>query len=146
MEITGLGGEGIIAQRAIDYRINNSFDSLDELIDVKGIGEKTLEKIKIQGLACVGNYEESKKEVKNETAPVQVNITETAQEKTSDIPEQINTEPQTIRLTSDATKDIKSGANFENLYKSKILWLAVFGALVGILLAIKKYKEKRNEF
>ncbi len=39
-----------IAQRIIDAR---PFSSLDDLLRVKGIGEKTLEKIKAQGLATV---------------------------------------------------------------------------------------------
>jgi hypothetical protein len=40
-----------IGQRIIDSR---PYSSLDDLTKVKGIGEKTLEKIKSQGMACVG--------------------------------------------------------------------------------------------
>ena len=49
-EITGIGPT--YAQRIIDAR---PFSSVDDLIKVKGIGEKTLQKIKDQGLAYVEN-------------------------------------------------------------------------------------------
>ena len=52
-EIIGIGP--VLAQRIIEAR---PFDSLDDLIKVKGIGEKTLQKIKDQGLARVGSQEE----------------------------------------------------------------------------------------
>ncbi len=145
-ELDLLSGIGPVkAQAVIDSR---PFQNIDELIDVNGIGEVTLQNIKTQGLACVGDYEENKKEEKNQTLEIQANATiaEISEEKTEEIPEQSYEKPQIIRLTSDATKDIKSNSDFGNLYKSKILWLAVFGMFVGILLAIKKYKEKRNEF
>jgi len=47
-ELTGIGPT--YAKAIIDER---PFSSLDDLIKVKGIGEKTLQKIKDQGLACV---------------------------------------------------------------------------------------------
>lgn len=48
-ELTGIGPA--MAQRIIDAR---PFSSVDDLLKVKGIGEATLQKIKAQGLACVG--------------------------------------------------------------------------------------------
>lgn len=48
-EIIGVGPA--IGQRIIDAR---PFSSVDDLLRVSGIGEKTLQKIKEQGLACVG--------------------------------------------------------------------------------------------
>lgn len=53
-EITGIGP--VLAQRIIEAR---PFNSLDDLTKVKGIGEKTLQKIKDQGLARVGYQEKS---------------------------------------------------------------------------------------
>ena len=47
-EITGIGS--VYAQRIIDAR---PFSSIDDLLRVNGIGEKTLQKIKDQGLAFV---------------------------------------------------------------------------------------------
>ena len=52
-EIIGIGP--VLAQRIIETR---PFDSLDDLIKVKGIGETTLQKIKDQGLAWIGLQEE----------------------------------------------------------------------------------------
>lgn len=51
--ITGVGE--VIAQRIIDYRSLNSFHSLDDLLNVSGIAQATLEKIKNQGCAYVEN-------------------------------------------------------------------------------------------
>ena len=52
-ELSGIGP--VKAQAIIDTR---HFDSVDDLIDVYGIGEATLQKIKEQGLACVEEEEE----------------------------------------------------------------------------------------
>jgi competence ComEA-like helix-hairpin-helix protein len=48
-ELTGIGP--VMAQRIIDAR---PFSTIDDLLNVKGIGEKTLQKIKDQGLVYVG--------------------------------------------------------------------------------------------
>lgn len=52
-ELSGIGP--IYAQRIIDGR---PFSTIDDLLKIKGIGEKTLEKIKDQGLAFVENQKE----------------------------------------------------------------------------------------
>ena len=58
-KIIGIGP--VLSQRIIEGR---PYNSLDDLIKVKGIGEKTLQKIKEQGLAYVDNN--FKKETKKE--------------------------------------------------------------------------------
>ncbi len=65
-KIIGIGP--VLAQRTIEAR---PFNSLDDLIKVKGIGEITLQKIKDQGLAWVGPQEklEPKPEPKSEQGP-----------------------------------------------------------------------------
>lgn len=61
-ELDGIGK--VKAQAIIDGR---DFASVDDLINVHGIGEVTLDKIKNQGLACVEG--ENKNENKNEIKP-----------------------------------------------------------------------------
>ncbi len=63
-KITGIGP--VLAQRIIETR---PFDSLNDLIEVKGIGEKTLQKIKDQGLAWVGSQEELEPKLEPEPEP-----------------------------------------------------------------------------
>jgi comEA protein len=45
-ELTGIGD--VIAQRIIDYREQQPFKTVEELLEVKGIGEVTLAKIRGQ--------------------------------------------------------------------------------------------------
>ncbi|MGL4695775.1 ComEA family DNA-binding protein [Enterococcus larvae] len=56
-ELQLLDGIGVtLAQRIIEYRETVGFNSLDDLLNVKGIGAATLAKINAQGLARVSNY------------------------------------------------------------------------------------------
>ena len=63
-KIIGVGPA--LAQKIIEAR---PFDSLDDLIKVKGIGEITLQKIKDQGLAWVGPQEELEPKPEPEPEP-----------------------------------------------------------------------------
>ena len=48
-QVNGIGG--VLAQRIVDYRTEHPFQNLEEIVAVKGIGEKTFEKI--QNSLCV---------------------------------------------------------------------------------------------
>ncbi len=142
-ELDNLNGIGPVkAQAIIDSR---PFYSVDDLINVKGIGNITLAKIKVQDLACVDA--ETELIVKNESltnisAVKAPNKTETKTQE-ANVEIQKTVAPEVIKLNP---KDIKTGANFENLYSNKILWLTAFLILIISLLLIKKYRTNKNEF
>lgn len=143
-ELEKLDGVGEkIAQYIIDAR---PFEDVNELIDVYRIGGVTLEKIKEQRLACVGEYEddetqeENTKHIVNETEETKIpettkiNVSERQDEKIEMSPILLN------------AKDIKSEDNKEGLKDNLALcgivtFCVIFGAL--FLLKGKKYK---NEF
>ena|GEM_PF-2451645 len=52
------------AQKIIEYRKKNKFKTVDELVNVKGIGEKTLEKIRDQVTVKAKKKKKSKKKNK----------------------------------------------------------------------------------
>jgi competence ComEA-like helix-hairpin-helix protein len=74
-KLSGIGP--VYAQAIADARL---FSSIDKLVDVKGIGPATLEKIKSQGLACVENEEETTTEEEN---TIKEETIESKDEKTS---------------------------------------------------------------
>jgi competence ComEA-like helix-hairpin-helix protein len=150
-ELDKLYGIGPVkAQAIIDTR---PFDNLDELLDVNGIGEATLNGIKAQGLACVENEEETEDAEEEEiNADIQNNINET---NISDNELVVNSnnyqkiEPEIINLNSPAnnTKDIKTEENSEFLNKNKIsiYGFFVFSILIIILLVIRRKKVYKND-
>ena len=165
--IDGIGP--VYAQRIIQDR---PFQSVDSLVDVKGIGNKTLENIKAQGLACV-NSEES-----NFTAaPVQENYsasenTTAANETLSAggggdsegvyIPSNVITGevssqtsepfyPEPINLTpsySSYSKDIKSGEPAFSPEKIALYGFMAFSVLIGTLFLVRAARKRkyRSEF
>ncbi len=139
-KLDGIGP--VKAQGIIDSR---PFYSVEDLINVKGIGNVTLTKIKIQGLACVDSETELIVRKENSTNISSVKITNSTQTKTQEtnVEVQKTVAPEVIKLNP---KDIKTGANFENLYSNKILWLTAFLILIVFLLLVKKYRTKKNEF
>jgi competence ComEA-like helix-hairpin-helix protein len=91
-KLTGIGP--VKAQAIIDTR---PFGSVDNLIDVNGIGNITLDKIKQQGLACVSGEEEN--------APVEEDTSQeenqTLNENNQDVPKEETTQDKENTTTGE---------------------------------------------
>lgn len=139
-----------------------TFQSVDNLIDVVGIGEVTLANIKQQGLACVEGEEENtseeessqeddipeeepQEEIKEENVIIEKNNKSEIIESLSEETKITGEETKTIVLNP---KDIKSEIDKEQLKENKlaIYGLIVFSALLVILFVFKKRKKEKNEF
>jgi len=155
-ELDDLYGIGPVkAEEIINSR---PFESVNELIEVSGIGNITLNKIKEQGLACVnGETEkiveeeekvEENKEI-NETPQnnENLNIPDNSIEELKAQPKDIRTplEPNIIKLN---TKTIKSEDDKENSDKNNyaMYGFVIFCVLLGFLLILRKNKFNKNEF
>lgn len=143
------------------------FESVEDLIKVNGIGEKTLSGIKEQGLACVDDEEseeqpEEKEEQEEEEEKEKEsdeedeekddnseNNEEDLQAANTKISEEItekSTEINPIILNSLDAKTIKSEDNKGNLIEDLALYgIIAFSGVLGALLLLKKRKYK-NEF
>lgn len=142
-ELDELYGIGPVKAEAI---INSrSFESIDELINVNGIGEITLNKIKEQGLACV---DEEIEEV-NETVLIKDEVVEESvvEEEEEEVIEEeiIETEIKEIELITLTAKTIKSQDNKENKSNYAMYGFVAFSILLVVLFILKKKKYK-NEF
>lgn len=145
-ELYGIGE--VKAQAIIDSR---PFETIYDLISVNGIGEKTLEKIINQELACVQEDNEDEKEEEKE---IEFNnkdnlgldeINENFKKTEKEIKEKPKVE--VIKLT----KDIKTNTSQEDKEKPNqndypLYLLIIFCILLGFLFAIKKLKIRKNEF
>jgi len=151
-EIYGIGS--VKAQAIIDAR---PYETVDDLTNALGIGEKTLENIKNQGLACVegneenGDGEESisdEEEIENEES---VNVIEEPNSKEIIKSPPKKTELEIINLNS---KDIKTENNKdfqdnEDKQNSGIGLFIGFCVLLFLLFSVKLIKNKfqyKNEF
>jgi competence ComEA-like helix-hairpin-helix protein len=138
-ELDNLPGIGPVkAQAIIDSR---TFQSVDELIDVYGIGEITLNKIKEQGLACViGETEEIQEQTNNETSQDnEDSIPIDSTEEPKDVPEE-QTQSEIIKLNP---QDIKSENSSENLDVNNY---ATYGFIVFCVLLVFLFILRRNRF
>jgi len=149
------------AQAIIDTRF---YETLDDLINVKGIGEVTLQNIKNQGLACVKEKEESVKETEKieENKSIEIESVDINSEESKDyyklIREDLEQEKiienssieklEVINLNNLNTKDIKTDEVNKELKKSNysVYGLIGFSILLCCLFLIKKYQVKKNEF
>jgi len=163
-ELDNLYGIGLAkANEIINSRL---FSSIDELIDVKGIGEITLGKIKGQGLACVEEEEQINQDNENINETTENIVTEESKEEENKIKEETNeeeiylelnyneetkeveekeTELETINLNP---KDIKTEDNKKNLRKGNyaLYGFVSFCILLGFLFILNKRKINKNEF
>ena len=119
------------AQAIIDSRL---FDSVEDILDIYGIGDKTLEGIKEQGLACV---DVEIKEIEKKPEKIVEEIIED-----ENIGEEKDQETEIITLTA---KTIKSQDNKKNKSNYAVYGFVGFCILLGILFIIKNKKYK-NEF
>ena len=141
------------------------FTSLDDLLNVSGIGEIKLTAIKSQGLACVGGT--------NYTNPNETDDEETSQEIAEEVNEgdADNEKPVVIKVVSSNiknksqsdikennkliglnSKDIKMQDNNKKLSENRIflyLCLITFTMFIVTLLSIRNYqngKKRQSEF
>lgn len=146
------------AQAIVDAR---PFGTIDDLIDVNGIGEITLNKIKEQDLACVGGEEtsyEDKDEIieevpkttqEKEEQSIEEKFEETEPSKEQPIlvkEQEKKNEPLTLQTISLNSKDIKSEDVTDLTTKYSIYGLLGFLVLVVCLFVLKNKKYNKNEF
>jgi len=160
-----LGGIGPVkAQAIIDTR---PFDSVEDLIDVYGIGEVTLQKIKEQGLACIEGEKDEPEDIPSDENNDKINEDLTPKGVPPDptgmapdttgmtngdvgldgsiIPDGIfgdkENKPEIITLNSQ-TKDIKTDDPKKKLDKSDWATYGFIGfcVLLGFLFILKKRK------
>lgn len=143
IELDNLSGIGNVKALAIIQA--RPFSSLDDLLNVKGIGNATLNKIKIQGLACVKdetNYTIVNISKVNETEiEVKENISYPNQEVVA------NKTKEIVNLTpiSLGTQNIKSENNTETLKRNLSFYgLIAICVVFGALFLLKR--KRKNEF
>jgi len=135
-ELYGIGP--VKAEEIINSR---TFDSVDELISVKGIGNITLNKIKEQGLACV-NGEKNKVEQKPNEENLEKDIGKNdffvEEDRLEEFENQI--ESPVINLTP---QSIKIEENKENTDKNYAMFgFIIFCALLLFLFALRTFSPR----
>lgn len=137
------------AQAIIDYReADGDFKILEDLINVNGIGEATLESIKSQGLACV-DFGEENEEVEESRAEEYADNSLNYTEDTG--PSIIEIQPILLNPKEDAGKDIKTDSVLENKEAGSkehmIYFFAGFCILIaGLFLGKSIERKNKNEF
>ena len=134
-KIYGIGPKK--AQAIIDSR---PFNSVDELRKTNGIGEKTLQKIKEQGLACVSDNENKKEDKEIETE-------ERKNETREENKEEINTTKKPKNINPKNINTEKNKDNKETKPSCAVYVLVGFCVLLVILFILKpKTKKYKTEF
>ena len=142
-ELYGIGPAK--AQAIIDAR---PFETVDDLINVSGIGEFTLNKIKEQGLACVAGEEDSQSSSSSSSS----------EPEDEDEDKEKDTETETIYISQENksqerknntldTINLNTEKNTKRLTKSDyaLYGLIIFAVVIIILFLLRKNKYK-NEF
>ncbi len=137
-EINGIGpayAEQIIALRP--------FESIDDLVRVSGIAEKSLENIKTNnpGLICV---EESKDEENEEDKEYEDSEESKKIKENNPIEEVVKKEPKFVELDAQIIKRQKNTENHKNNYS--VYGFVGFCVLLGFLFMLKKIRYNKNEF
>ncbi len=145
-ELDKLSGIGPVkAQAIIDTR---PFSSIEDLINVSGIGEVTLNNIKSQGLACVDSEKKNKEKQKEDSnINVEINVSQETTNVTSTNSKLSNNSPsiqaEVINLNP---KDIKSEDNSEKMNGNYAIYgFIAFSILIVVLFMLRKNRYK-NEF
>ena len=125
------------------------FNSIDELVKIKGIGETYLQRIKEQGLACVDNQENTTETKITKKHKKKTNETQNSfqkENKTSLKKENLTKTSQieVIKLNPQVIKTFNSEKNKEKENYALYGFIA-FSFLIIALVAIKQYKDKKNE-
>jgi len=164
-----------VASYIIDYRTNNkTFDSIDELVNIKYLSINYVTDIKEQGLACVSEEDllntnneenteteqttsnEQQDEQTEQTTEINEDDAETEQSSSQTSATEAtetnkNKEPltfNTINLNPQNPKDIKTEDSKQRLEKGNYAFYGfiAFCVLLGILITLKKRKMPVTEF
>ena len=135
-ELYGIGP--VKAEEIINSR---TFDSVDELINVKGIGNITLNKIKEQELACVnGKKDEVEQEPNEENLEKEVNKNNSFVEEDKPSEPENQIEFPVINLTP---QSIKIEENKENTDKNYAMFgFIIFYALLVFLFTLRTFSSR----
>ncbi|RLG12301.1 hypothetical protein DRN73_03065 [Candidatus Pacearchaeota archaeon] len=120
------------------------FNSLDELINVSGIGEFTLQKIKDQGLACVENSANTDNKTNESDKENKSEFDEAKKINTINTKEVIKKKDITLNKINLNSKDINTYKNNSWVGNYTLYGLIIFSILIIILLIIKT--RNKNEF
>jgi competence ComEA-like helix-hairpin-helix protein len=128
------------AAQIVDLR---PFESVDDLIRVKGIGEVYLKNIKEQELACVDNQD------KEEDEDIEEQEEETEQEEVEEKPEEIIEEsitPELIKLNPQVIKSEDDSESNKETNKGKYGIYGLVGLCILIVLLFFLGRRKKSEF
>ncbi len=141
-ELDNLDGIGVVKGQAIIE--TRPFKTLDDLLNVNGIGDITLKKIKEQGLACVEDEIQNNLPIPDVKEDVLINeekIIEISTKEVDKIPEMVNLTPISLNA-----QDIKSENNKEVLKRNLSFYGIIAICVIFGALFLFKNRKRKNEF